>query len=68
MEYFFFLYRFRVILVCQKNICTNTSKCECMLGVGGVKSYTIVSDIQNAAGDIICRKNNRATGYLEEKQ
>lgn len=38
-----------------------------MLG-GGVKSYTIVSDIQNAAGDIICRKNNRATGYLEEKQ
>ena len=26
------------------------------------------SDMQKAAGDIISRKNNRATGYLEEEQ
>lgn len=31
------------------------------------ESYTIVSVMQNAAGDI-CRKNNRATGYLEKEQ
>lgn len=51
-------YKCKIILVCKTNICTNTSKCECMLGVGGVKSYTIVSDIQNAAGGY----------YLQEKQ
>lgn len=31
------------------------------------ESYTIVSVMQTAAGDI-CRKNNRATGYLEKEQ
>lgn len=31
------------------------------------ESYTIVSVMQNAAGDI-CRKNNRAAGYLEKEQ
>lgn len=52
----------RLSALTQASVCVR----ECTWG--GVKSYTIVSDIQNAAGDIICRKNNRATGYLEEKQ
>lgn len=53
----------RLSALTQASVCVCESVCW-----GGVKSYTIVSDIQNAAGDIICRKNNRATGYLEEKQ
>lgn len=32
------------------------------------QSCIVVSDIQNATGDIISRKNNRATGYLDEEQ
>lgn len=31
-------------------------------------SSTMVSDKQRAAGDIISRKNNRASGFLEEEQ